>query len=298
MKNSVNKRIQEHLNHELNRLEIALSSDVLSYSGPIIDGIENDFLQIVEDLSNDSNLPSGSQLSIDKKRISVILTTEGGSSLAVERYVNILRQFYGEVNFVIPSHAFSAGTIFCMSGDNIYMDFFSVLGPIDPQVKNKEGRFVPALGYLDKINELLTKSSKNTLTPAEFIILKEFDLAELRAYEQARDLSIDLLKKWLVKYKFKNWEIHNTTKKGEPVTEQDKILRAEQIATKLTDNNLWKSHGRPINIEILENELKLQIIDYGKKADLQQIVRSYYTLSADYIRKNEIGIFIHTKKYI
>jgi membrane-bound ClpP family serine protease len=226
------------------------------------------------------------------------LTTSGGSSLAVERYVNILRQFYGEVNFIVPNYAFSAGTIFCMSGNDIYMDFFSVLGPIDPQVKNKEGRFVPALGYLDKINELLIKSTNNTLTSAEFIILKEFDLAELRAYEQARDLSIDLLKKWLVKYKFKNWEIHSTTRIGEAVTEQDKISRAEEIATKLTDNNLWKSHGRPINIDILERELKLKIIDYSQDADLRAIIRSYYTLSADYIRKNEIGIFIHTRKYI
>lgn len=66
-----------------------------------------------------------------------------------------------------------------MSGDNIYMDYFSVLGPIDPQVQNKEGRFVPALGYLDKVNELVLKAQNNTLTQAEFIILKEMDLAEL-----------------------------------------------------------------------------------------------------------------------
>jgi hypothetical protein len=298
MKNSVNKLIQEHLNHDLARLEIDLSSDVLVYSGPIIDGIENDFLQIVEDLSIDSNLSSGGQLSTHEKRISVILTTNGGDALSVERYVNILRQFYGEVNFIIPNHAFSAGTIFCMSGDNIYMDFFSVLGPIDPQVRNKEGRLVPALGYLDKINELLAKSSNGSLSSAEFIILKEFDLAELRAFEQARDLSVDLLKKWLVKYKFKNWTIHSTTRKGDPVTEEDKILRAEDIARKLSDNNLWKSHGRPINIDILEQELKLQITDYSKDSVLRPTIRSYYTLAEDYIKKNEIGIFIHTRKYI
>jgi hypothetical protein len=296
MRHSVNKRIQEHLDHELNRLEVTLSSDVLVYNGPIVDGIENDFLQIIEDLAKDVAPFDESQLSREKKKISIVLTTEGGSSLAVERYVNILRQFYEEVDFIVPDHAFSAGTIFCMSGDNIHMDFFSVLGPIDPQVKNKEGRFVPALGYLDKINELLLKASKNALTSAEFVILKEFDLAELRAYEQARDLSIDLLKKWLVKYKFKNWSVHSTT--GIIVTEQDKIKRAEEIATKLTDNNLWKSHGRPINIEILEQELRLQIVDYSKEEHLRSIIRSYYTLSSDYIRKNEIGLFIHTRNYI
>jgi len=293
MKNSVNKRIQDHLNHELAKLELCLSSDVLVYTGPIVDGNENVFLQIVEELSNET-----SSLSKEEKRIAVVLTTGGGSALAVERYVNILRQFYGEVNFIVPDHAFSAGTIFCMSGDNIYMDFFSVLGPIDPQVKNKEGRFVPALGYLDKINELLDKAKNNNLTNAEFIILKEFDLAELRGYEQARDLSIDLLKRWLVKYKFKNWSVHNTTKVGVSVTLKEKEDRAEDIAKKLSDNNRWKSHGRPINIEILEKELKLRIIDYSIDENLRDCIRSYYMLSDDYVRKNNIGIFIHTRKYI
>ena len=103
-----------------------------------------------------------------------------------------------------------------MSGDNIYMDYYSVLGPIDPQMQNKEGKWVPALGYLDKINELIQKAQNNTLTQAEFIILKDFDLAELRAYEQAKELTIDLLKSWLVRYKFKTWKTHK--KSGIKVT--------------------------------------------------------------------------------
>jgi ClpP class serine protease len=51
----------------------------------------------------------------------------------------------------------SAGTVLVMCGDNIYMDYFSVLGPIDPQVKrrSKGNVYVPALGYLEKYNELV-----------------------------------------------------------------------------------------------------------------------------------------------
>lgn len=45
-----------------------------------------------------------------------------------------------------------------MSGNDIYMDYYSVLGPIDPQVKNKDNNWVAALGYLDKVNELLKKA--------------------------------------------------------------------------------------------------------------------------------------------
>ena len=293
MKNSVNKRIQEHLIDEFHRLELWLKYDLLIYTGPLVDGIENDFREIVEDLANDIGLEG-----FNKDRLCIMLTTPGGSAHVVERMVNIIRYWYKEVNFIIPDYAYSAGTIFCMSGDNIYMDFYSVLGPIDPQVRNKEGMLVPAMGYLDKINELLEKSQNNTLTDAEFIMLKDFDLAELRGYEQARDLSIDLLKQWLVKYKFKNWTKHSNTNPGSYVTPEEKMNRAEKIATDLSNNSLWKSHGRPINIDTLENQLRLKIIDYSNDKELREYIHSYHSLSADYIRRNDIKLFIQTRKYI
>ena len=85
----------------------------------------------------------------------MLLTTTGGSLNPVKRIVNIFRNFYKEVNFIIPDYAYSAGTVMCCSGDKIYMDYYSVLGPIDPQVRNKDGKFVAALGYLDKILYLI-----------------------------------------------------------------------------------------------------------------------------------------------
>ena len=164
-----------------------------------------------------------------------------------------------------------------MSGDNIYMDYFSVLGPIDPQVQNKEGKLVAALGYLDKVNELLEKAKKNELTQAEFLILKDIDLAELRGYEQAKELTIDLLKKWLVQFKFKNWSHHdsNPNKKGKIVTDKEKEKRAEEIADHLGNNRYWKSHTRPINIDTLENIIKLKIEDYSKNKQIRDTIRSY-----------------------
>lgn len=223
----------------------------------------------------------------------------GGSAIAVERYVNIIRKHYEEVIFIIPDYAYSAGTIFCMSGDHIYMDYSSALGPIDPQVQNKEGRWVAALGYLDKVNELIKKAQDNTLTNAEFLILKDMDLAELRSYEQSRELTIDLLTKWLVKYKFKNWANHqsNPHKLGQAVSDQDKIDRAEEIADRLGDNKIWKSHGRPINIEALI-ALKLKIEDYSNEQQLRELIRSYYGLLLDNIQKNQLQFFLHTRKYI
>lgn len=285
MENLVDKALKEMISNALLELEDIANSDVLCYSGPIVDGNENVFLDIIEELADSPH---------KRDSLMVVLTTTGGSAMAVERYVNIIRKHYEKVSFVVPDYAYSAGTIFCMSGDEIWMDYFSVLGPIDPQVKNKEGKFVPALGYLDKVNSLIDKARNGSLTNAEFLILKDFDLAELRAYEQAKELTVTLLKKWLVKYKFKNWDKH---KNGNSVTMAEKEKRAEEIADKLGDNNIWKSHGRPICIEELEN-LKLKIEDYSDKETLRKVIRRYYNLSKDMINKYGLNIFIQTRKYL
>lgn len=291
MKPPVDTSIQKLLAEKLIDIETEFESDVLTYFGPILDGNENIVLDIIEDLATDPN---------KKDKLLVVLTTSGGSAIAVERYVNIIRKHYNEVSFIIPDYAYSAGTIFCMSGDNIYMDYFSVLGPIDPQVQNKEGKWVAALGYLDKVNELIKKAQDNILTQAEFLILKDIDLAELRGYEQAKELTIDLLKKWLVKYKFKNWNNHQTNKDklGLDVTDKEKEDRAEDIADKLGNNRIWKSHGRPINIETLEKELKLKIEDYSNTKQIREKIRSYYSLLSDYVQKNKFSIFVQTRKFI
>ena len=286
---ALDDKIHRLLNEKLNALEKHFESDILTFFGPF-EGGENFFLKIVEDLANDEQ---------NKDKIFIVLTTGGGSANVVERFVNILRNHYKEVNFIVPDYAYSAGTIFCMSGDNIYMDYFSVLGPIDPQVQNREGKLVAALGYLDKINELLVKAENNTLTQAEFIILKDFDLAELRGYEQAKDLTIALLEKWLVNYKFKNWNKHRTNPdlKGQPVSEDEKIARAKEIAGHLSDNNKWKSHGRPIDINALK-ELRLEIDDYSNNKERRTLIREYYELVSDYVISRNYRNFIHTRKFI
>ncbi len=281
-------QIKQLLQDRLSALEKYFNADFINYFGPF-EGGEHTLLKIIEEL-------------VDGKThdiIYVVLTTNGGSANVVERLVNILRHHYKEVNFIIPDYAYSAGTIFCMSGDNILMDYYSVLGPIDPQVQNKEGKLVAALGYLDKINELLEKAKDNTITQAEFIILKDFDLAELRSYEQAKDLTIDLLKKWLVKYKFKNWDRHRTNpdKIGQNVTPIEKEERAKEIADALSDNKKWKSHGRPINIETLK-ELKLEIEDYSTDIDKRKLIRDYYDLVSDHVFSKNYRVFVHTRKFI
>lgn len=281
----VNKATQNELNVLLAELEEIFNSDFLNIKGPIGGGLDTFLLNVVEDLAEDEN---------KKDTLLVMITTNGGDALTVERIVNIFREHYREVNFIVPDFAYSAGTILCMSGDNIYMDYFSALGPIDPQIQNKEGRWVPALGYLDKIQELLEKAERGEISEAEFLILKDFDLAEIRDYEQAKELTIDLLQEWLVKYKFKNWEKH---KDGRSVSYEEKVLKAQEIAEELNNYRKWKSHGRPLNIEAL-TKIGLKIEDFGKNPDIKNAVRRYYEMMSDFTVKNGLDAFLHSRRFL
>lgn len=279
----VDVHIKSLLNMYLNEFEQYLEGDIISFYGPIIPTIEEIFKKIVEGIND------------KKEKVFIILTTGGGSAETTERLVNILRYHYDEVNFIIPNYAYSAGTIFCMSGDKIYMNYYSVLGPIDPQVMNKDGKYVPALGYINKLKELLDKAENNKISQAEFLILKDFDLAELRTYEQARDLTVDLLQKWLVKYKFKNW---TKTEKGKNVTEEMRIKRASEIAKDLGNYDKWKSHGRPIDINTLKQEINIKIEDYSENVNFNEKLDKYYSLLIDYIKKFNYENFFHTREFI
>lgn len=282
----INDSNRKAMENALSNLERILNADVFVYYGELIDGVEANVKQIIEQICSDGQ---------KHEELYVLLTTTGGSLNPVKRIVNIFRNFYKEVNFIIPDYAYSAGTVMCCSGDKIYMDYYSVLGPIDPQVRNKDGKFVAALGYLDKINELIEKAKRNELTNAEFIILKDFDLAELRAYEQARDLAVDLLVEWLPKYKFKNWSIHSSSQT--PVTEEDKRNRAIEIAQNLSDNKEWKSHGRPISrVEL--GRLKLQIDKLEDNQEAYKAVTAYHELMTDYVQKYSMQRFIHTRRFL
>lgn len=281
--------IKEVLSNNLKRLEDHLNSDVIFYYGSIEPAIEKPFRDFIEALKEDN---------IQHNKLSIILNTPGGSGETVEKMVAITRHHYKEVDFIVPDYAMSAGTIFCMSGDKIWMDYSSSLGPIDPQVFNGNN-WVPALGYLDKVDEFIKKSKDNTLTQAEFMMLKDQDLAMLKSYEQARDLTVSLLKEWLVKYKFKNWDIHESTKKilGTQVTIKEKQARAEDIARILGDNKIWHSHGRSIGIHTLKKVLQLKIEDYSNNDDLKPLIREYNDTICDYVVKSGLKLFLHSRNH-
>jgi hypothetical protein len=275
--------ILSHINQEARRLEDALESDVVYYHGQIHPAFYQPFRNFIESVKSKSERLENA--------LSIVLRTPGGSAETADRFVTVVRHHYNIVNFIVPDAAMSAGTIFCMSGDKIYMDYSSSLGPIDPQVMVPDGSgYIPALGYLDKVKEI---TQKGNLAPADVVFLNSLDLAKLALYEQARDLSIDLLKKWLVQYKFKNWTNHRTHDPGSVVTDDEKAKRAAVIAEELSNHKKWFSHGRALDISKLK-ELRLEIDDYSDNETLRGSIRGYNDLLSAYTDRMGRQFYLHS----
>jgi len=113
------------------------------------------------------------------KKLSLILHTNGGETLAAWRLVNLLRIFCDELEIMIPTKALSAGTLICIGADKLVMTKQAVLGPIDPSVNNplnpqanmggNQTARVPVsvenvLGYLSAAKDELKISSEQYLT--------------------------------------------------------------------------------------------------------------------------------------
>jgi hypothetical protein len=271
-----NRIVETHLDELAAKLERVLDADILAFMGPLEYGVDDAIKDAIEGRKE------------KRKRLALVLETPGGLIEVVARIADTLRHHYPDhLSVIVPNFAMSAGTVLAMAGDAIYMDYYSVLGPIDPQVERtqRDGsrKLVPAVGYLAKYKELVEKSGKHELTTAEAdFLLEQFDPAELYDFEQAVDLTESLLKEWLVKYKFKDWHVTETTKT--PVTPEKKQERAAEIARKLGDVDEWHSHGRGITMAVLRDprRINLKIDDFGADKALNEAVRDYHKALSEY----------------
>ena len=277
-----NDFIEGQLDDRIRAIEERLKGDAIAYSGPLIGGVDDVIREVMEYKANQGSL---------SKKLIFLLTTNGGYIETVARIVETLRHHYEYVEFVIPNRAFSAGTVLALSGNAIHMDYYSRLGPIDPQVESATGDQVPALGYLSRYEALLDKANNGMISQAEMAILLDFDQAELYKFEQARELSIALLKEWLVNYKFRDW--HKTEDRGAAVTKRMRSARATRIAKRLNDTDRWHSHGYGISMDVLTRDLNLKIDDFGADSELSSVIRGYHQLSDDYLTKRRIFMALH-----
>jgi len=171
--------------------------------------------------------------------IDVILETPGGSGEAAEDIVKLIRAKYDRVGMIVPGTAKSAGTIIVMAGDEILMDEASALGPIDAQI-SWQGKVFSAHALLQGLVRIKNEvTNTHTLNRAYVPILQNISPGELEDAQNALEFAQELVRDWLARYKFKDWDIHSST--GQRVTEEHKRQRAQQIAQELCDHSRWKT---------------------------------------------------------
>lgn len=269
------------------------SSDVIFIKAPMTPPVDDAVRDEIEEIK--------SLRGTKRIKLTVFLETNGGFVETVERLVSVFRKHYEVVEYVVPNYAYSAGTILVLSGDEIYMDYYSVLGPIDPQMESPDG-LMPGMGYLAKFQELLNVINKPGADPAATrgelaFLINKFDPAKLFWIEQATEHSKQLLREWLPKYKFKAWTVKGTS--GAEVTPADRQQRADEIAMALGDASKWHSHGRGLTIRELESEdIKLKIENYSDNSELYGNISHYRGLFVDYMARRGFRAALHSRRGI
>ena len=270
-----------------NDLSTKMDGDCVFINAGMFPPLDDEFRVTVEELRENST----------HTHLVVVLQTTGGLMETVERLVAIMRTHYERVSFVIPNFAYSAGTVLALSGDNIYMDYYSVLGPIDPQYRASDGQYLPGHGVVEKYNDIvgtINEASDPEACRAELAyLIKNFDPAQMFQIEQAIQHGITLITEWLPKYKFRDWTSTNTN--GNDVTSDMKTDRAKKIAETLGNASKWHSHGRGIPMKrLMGDEVKLVIDDFGSDKDLSSLIRNYHGLAVDYFAKAGMHSYVHS----
>lgn len=58
----------------------------------------------------------------------------------------------------------------------------------------------------------------------------------------------------------------------------------------------WKSHGRPLNIDVLTNELKLQVDDFSELDAIQDVILNLHYIAEDFMRINGIQAMVLSRR--
>lgn len=273
-----NLNIVGELRRSIAEVEATRKKYVLCYVANVVRGGINNAIDNSDDLPFNEMVNS---VPTEVKEVDVVLVTPGGLANQVNNFVTALRPRFEKVNFILLNMAMSAGTIFIMSGDEIIMSKQSKFGPIDPQIPNREGRFVPAQSILLALEDIQKRGEekiKQHMQPdwTDVQLLRNIDLRDIGMAQSASKYSTDMVKDYLINYKFKTWMIHSSS--GIDVTEEDKKKRADEIASLLCKHSEWKSHGHAINRDVAWKKCRLKITHSESIDGLDRAMRRMWAL--------------------
>ncbi|MDI6718331.1 MAG: hypothetical protein QMD46_01785 [Methanomicrobiales archaeon] len=100
--------------------------------------------------------------------IDLILHTPGGLALAATQIALALKAHSGKKTVIVPHYAMSGGTLIALAADEIVMDPFAALGPVDPQLMDSSGVY-PAVSLV----KVMEKKSINRIDDRTLVLAVE-----------------------------------------------------------------------------------------------------------------------------
>ena len=199
-----------------------------------------------------------SSVSNEHDSVDILLHSPGGSPDATERIVNLIRNRFNNVEFLIPHSAYSAATMMALSGNKIILHPSATLGPIDPQINGTPARAI--IRGFENVRDLIQDEGPS-IVPAYLPMLKKLSLEYLEQCKDAEDLSTLLAKDWLQNYMYQGEEI-----------DEEEIDDLVDFLTKYDDH---KIHSRPIFFDkIKDYHIEVEKAD----GELSNLMREAYIL--------------------
>lgn len=224
--------------------------------------MRDDDVEIVEGLLRTLDLSQG---------VAVMINSPGGSGLAAERMINLLRSYSGTGEYwaIVPGKAKSAATMVCLGASKILMGPASELGPVDPQIVVR-GKFISVHHIIDSYHRLFRGAvrAKGNLEPY-LQQLSNYSASEISHLETERDLASDMAIRCL-----------HTGMLSTLSSQQIKECMQVFLLPEHT-----KAHGRPIYAEEAVNcGLNIEINDHSSEA--WQLVYELYIRSSEFVSHN------------
>lgn len=110
-------------------------------------------------------------------KITLVLHTLGGETIAAWSIVSLIRQFCNDFEVIVPIRAQSAGTLVCLGANRIVLTKQAVLGPVDPSFNGPLNPIIPGstpsttavsveeiLGFIELAREELGITDTDKLT--------------------------------------------------------------------------------------------------------------------------------------
>ncbi len=222
----------------------------------------------------------------ENRSIDIALMTPGGSIETVKAIVKNIRRKFDDVSFIVLHMAMSAGTVLCLSGNEIIMDDQAYLGPIDPQVLSKNGMLVPAQS-LKTLLQLHKNRKEGQYEWCDDELIKNIDSKEVGVMHKSSLVSFQLAKEYLLK------SLPTDKNQKRPVSEN-----GIETARKLCNNSSWFSHGEHITRDIAEEKCLLNITHSEDIKGLDRAIKRFTALLNLLFIKHNVSKVYATEKNV